>query len=414
MKSKTFVTIMKWTVNADLIKMTGQIPYNMHKKYGYNSILVTYKNEKEEDLSPEERTFNLPLEPYTYHLNVVKGLKLEFIEREGKFVGLDKAILKYILKNAKKIDVLNLYHYSLQTLIYTLVYKFLNKKGIVYITLDNDLGGLDIYPHSLLGKHPKNFIRNIIAYTIIEPLFLRKVDFLSNETKKGTQRLKTLYHKYEQKFFYQPYGIDERFIVESGIKMKSFEEKENIILTVGRIGHPQKNNELLLKAVANIDLKDWKVILAGKVDKNFSLFLDEYFRRNPHLKEKIIFTGHISDRNQLYDLYNRAKIFCMTSNFESFGIVMVEAGYFGDYIVTSNVVSADDITNNRTCGDVFPVGDQEELQKKLQYLIDNPEVIKDNIPKIQAHIKRSFLWENIIDNLATLIESRKNQKEGEQ
>ncbi|MEJ5283721.1 MAG: glycosyltransferase family 4 protein [Brevinematales bacterium] len=409
MKNKTFVTIMKWTVNADLIKMTGQIPYNMYKKYGYESILVTYNNETEDEFTPEEKSFNLPVEKYTYHENIVKGLKLEFIKREGKIAGLDKAILKYIIKNAKKIDILNLYHYSLQTMIYTILYKFLNKKGITYITLDNDLGALEYQHFSLLLKHPHNKIRNFIAYKFIEPLFLKKVDFLSNETKKGTERLKNLYKKYEKKFFYQPYGIDERFILNSNIKIKTYEEKENIILTVARIGHPQKNNELLLKAIANIDLKDWKVILAGKVEKNFTNFIENYFNKNPHLKNKIVFTGHISDRNKLYELYNSSKIFCMTSNFESFGIVMIEAGYFGNYILTSNVVSAEDITNNRNCGDIFEIGNQKELEQKLQNLINNPEIIRNNMEKIMKHIRNNFLWENIISKLAELIEEKNNE-----
>ena len=410
MRKIKFITIMKWTVNADLIKMTGQIPYNLYKKYGYDSTLITYKNETIDDLSEEEKKFNMPVEKYTYQETLVKGLKLEFLKREGKFLGLDKAILKYIIKNAKSIDVLNLYHYSLQTMIYTIIFKFLNKKGLVYITLDNDLGSLEYQPYSLLLSHPKNKVRNFIAYRIIEPLFLRKVDFLSNETRNGTEKLKKLYKKYKEKFFYQPYGIDENFILSNNIKVKSFEEKENIILTVARIGNPQKNNELLLKALENIDLKDWKVILAGKVDPDFQPFIDNFFEKNPELKEKVIFTGHITDRNQLYDLYNKAKIFVMTSNFESFGIVMVEAGYFGDYILTSNVASAKDITNNCDCGDIFEIGNIEEFQKKLQNLINNPEIIKNNIPKITKHIKDNFIWSNIIDNLNSMIKEKLNDR----
>ncbi len=93
----------------------------------------------------------------------------------------------------------------------------------------------------------------------------------------------------------------------------------------------------------------------------------------------------------------------MTSNFESFGIVMIEAGYFGNYILTSNVASAMDITNNKSAGDVFETGNLKELEKKLQNLIDNPQIIKENMPKIIQHIKNNFLWENIIDELARLI-----------
>jgi hypothetical protein len=138
---------------------------------------------------------------FAYRKNILKGLRLILLKDEGKFMGLDRSLLKFLFKYGKRIDVLHRFHYSLQTMIYVILYKMINPRGIAYITLDNDLGSLEVYPHSLLLKHPTNFIRNFIAYNIIEPLFLKKVDLLSNETRQGTERLKNLYKKYANKFF---------------------------------------------------------------------------------------------------------------------------------------------------------------------------------------------------------------------
>ncbi|MGB9620936.1 MAG: hypothetical protein ACPL4C_00675, partial [Brevinematia bacterium] len=80
---KRFVTILKFAVNVDLVKMTGQIPYKMYKNYGYSSTLVTYRNESEEDLDEYQKKWFLQVEKFTYHKDVVKGLKLFFLKRRG-------------------------------------------------------------------------------------------------------------------------------------------------------------------------------------------------------------------------------------------------------------------------------------------------------------------------------------------
>lgn len=386
---KRFLTLFGPAENVELIKMTGMIPFKMHQKYNYKSSLVVYRSD----------------EKFTYHKDVVKGLRLIRLQNKGKFLGIDKSLLKFLIRYAKNIDVLHRFHYSLQTMIYVIIYKLLNPKGIAYVTLDNDLGSLKEFPKSLLLKHPTNFIRNFIAYNFIEPLFLRLVDIMSTETLKGLETLRGLYKKFSHKFYYQPYGIDEYFIRRERIEVRDFSEKENIILTVARIGAPQKNHEMLLKVLEMVDIKDWKVVLAGRVvNPDFEKLLQDFLSRNRRFSEKLILTGHITDRKMLYELYNKSKIFVMTSVFESFGIVMVEAGYFGNHLITTDVASARDITKNGECGDIVKIGDIEEFANRLQFAIDNQDYVRYKSELLKKHVNDNFLWDKIIDRLESEIE----------
>src|SRR5438552_6640055 len=88
LKMKTFITIFPICENVHLTKDLGQIPYFMHKVYGYDSKIVCYKNSESYD--------NLEGE--------AKGLKIDFIKNTGRISFLEKEVLKYIYKNAKKID----------------------------------------------------------------------------------------------------------------------------------------------------------------------------------------------------------------------------------------------------------------------------------------------------------------------
>ena len=118
--SKTFVTIFPICENVHLTKDLGQIPYFLHRTHGFDSKIVSYKNNETYD--------NLNGE--------VKGLKMDFVENTGRINFLEKGILKYIYSNAKKIDVLNLYIFSKHTFVYGIFYKMLNPSGFLFLKLD--------------------------------------------------------------------------------------------------------------------------------------------------------------------------------------------------------------------------------------------------------------------------------------
>jgi len=111
-----FVTIFPICENVHLTKDLGQIPFFLHKTYGYNSSIVSYKNS----------------DNYSNLNGEVNGLTMEFIENTGRLSFLEKGVLKYIRKNAKNIDVLNLYIFSKFTFVYGIIYKILNPNGFCF------------------------------------------------------------------------------------------------------------------------------------------------------------------------------------------------------------------------------------------------------------------------------------------
>ena len=77
---------------------------------------------------------------------------------------------------------------------------------------------------------------------------------------------------------------------------KNFSEKENIILTVGRLGTHQKATEVLLEAFSLIYKKNnWTLHLAGEIDENFKPFIEKFFNRFPNIKHRIIFHGNLKN-----------------------------------------------------------------------------------------------------------------------
>jgi glycosyltransferase involved in cell wall biosynthesis len=228
-----------------------------------------------------------------------------------------------------------------------LLYKTLNPKGKSYIKLDMDILFFKDYNAFLYSKYSlKNYILKAITKWIFQ-----LADVFSVETEDARLYLIKVYPAIEQKLICIHNGVDNLYLEEE-IKLRSWEEKENIIITVGRIGTFQKNTELFLESLKDVELGSWKVYIIGPVEASFQTYIDTYFTINPLLAEKILFKDNITDRKELFEWYNQAKVFCLTSRFEGFPITFAEALYFGNFIISTPVSSASQITNNSEFGKV--------------------------------------------------------------
>jgi glycosyltransferase involved in cell wall biosynthesis len=355
-----FVTLFLDTKNIHLTKDVGMIPYMLHKKFGYNSSIACYKNED-----------------YSYLSTEVKGLNIDFIKRYTNISMIDGII--YLLKNASKIDVLHLFHFRNLTFIWIILYKFLNSKGIVYLKLD---ASRDIKAQKLKGK-------NIIA-----KIALNKCKLVSVEAKELYDYLN---QHWDKKVEFIPNGFDDK----NGVKLITPQEKENYIITVGRIGTKQKNNEVLMEAFSKIhdEIPSWKVKLIGPVEKEFKSYIDIYFNKYPALKDKVIFTDAIYDKEQLNNEYRKAKVFCLTSRWEGFPLVFLEAIKNGCYIISSDVAAAHDVTDDGKYGDIFKVEDTDKLSNLLLKNCMESEKMNIMYSQIQEFAYKNYTWQSICDKI---------------
>ena len=115
-------------------------------------------------------------------------------------------------------------------------------------------------------------------------------------------------------------------------------EKKKIVLYVGRISFAQKRNDLLLHVWKNIELQhaDWqlKVVGEGEDLPRLKIMAKEMSLTN------ISFEGFKSPE----PYYKEASVFCLTSAYEGFGLVLVEAMSYGVVPVAFNSYGA----NKRT------------------------------------------------------------------
>ncbi len=394
-RNPNYVYLFLKTQNIHLIKESGMIPYYFKKNHNFNSIILTFKNGE-----------------YPFLEKYCPGLKLKFIKKSKYNKICEKNVLKYIFKNARRIDILNLIHPHDDNYFYGFFYKLLNKKGFLYLKMDiHELfKNRDFYQRYRINPKFHGFLKILYFYLrrkIIE-LFFKKVDLISAESKDLVSFLKRKYPLLKDKIIYIPNGVADNFLEYHRIQKIPLHERENIILNVGRIGAPYKTSEILMEAIGKLkNLKNWRIIYVGPIERSFYKIREEFFRKHPDLKDKITFVGEIRERKALNEIYQKAKIFCLTSVLGSFEFTLVEALSNGAYIVSSDLPSAKDITDNGTIGALYKRGDPNDLSKKLQQIIDDDKFLKDQYPQILEYAEKNYYWSQIIRRLFREMLKRK-------
>lgn len=373
MDKKNYVCIFPGLLNYHLIKDVGLLPYAMGRFFNYNSYILTYKNDNYSLLNDE-----------------LKGGYLKLIYLDKIFNRETRDVVIYLLKHSRNIDVLQSFnlHDTLGLFVYFTIFKLLNRSGKVYVKLDAD----DLIIKLLIGKKG---ISGYMQRFMINHL----IDVTSVESTGSYKKLTESNIIPEDKLILVPNGI----CIQSDLEIS---DKDNIILTVGHLGTQAKATEVLLEAFSKIqDLQDWKLVLLGTVEESFKSYIEKYFNENPHLKDKVLFEGYISNRDDIYSYYAKSKIFCFPSRSESFGIALVESAYFGCYLLTTDVGGARDVLNVTDYGELIKMDDSDYLASRLQNFITDHVEIERDPNELMKKVNENFNWAA----LCKIIEEKLNQ-----
>lgn len=378
-----FFTIKEFE-KVHLYKDVCLTPYYIGKEYNLD-VDIIYSNKEKKELPKTFRNISLVEIPYYKIWGIIKKVDKFRIFENFSFY-------KYLLKKSKEIDYLMFFHIGLDKFFLILLYKILNKQGKIYLKMDSDISGV-------INSNSENisFMRKI--QKILFKKLIKKIDLISIETEEAYEEILkngVCNENISNKILYIPNGFDEEYLKENNIKIKLFEEKENIMITVGRIGTEQKNNEMLLESLNNIDLKDWKVYIIGPYTNEFKVKYDEFIKNNLDKKESVILIGNVDDKNLLYDYYNSAKVFLLTSRWESFGIVLSEALRFGEYIITTDVGAAKDITNNGKIGVITEIENIVQFRNEILKVVNDKTNLREKNQKSLMLSEKQFLWSEII------------------
>ena len=354
----------------------GMFLYTLAKDFNWESTYVFYKTR------PEETKWNQTFLKYVTPVCLGETDDLDY----KKQVSLAKQFIK---EHIQEYDAIMLFHYGSTAWKLARLCKKYNPNVVVYIKLDMGIGGFNHFCNNGSFQNFKNWF---------EKLKSRYVDVFTVETKSYYEELKKI-SVFKNRIEYLPNGVS---LIDIDVDSIDVLPKENSIITIGRLGIPEKNSPLLLKAIEKLPeslVRQWKFLLIGPSTQEFIDEVHQFKISHPNIADSIIMVGSVTDRNELYTYGRKAKIICMTSRSESTCISTLEAMYFGAYpIITNYSDFALDTTNKGIYGIIVENGNADELAQQLSKSMKNDDLLI-NCNESQSYARSIFNYHELAHKL---------------
>ncbi|MEK6933220.1 MAG: glycosyltransferase family 4 protein [Nanoarchaeota archaeon] len=206
----------------------------------------------------------------------------------------------------------------------------------------------------------------------------------------------TKYGIKKNKIHFAPNGILQDSFKK--IKNKDFTKKYNlenkfVISYLGRIQR-YKGLDQVIKIIPRLN-KNVVFLIIGKDAGDESRL--KSLASNLRIRDRIIFTGEISDEEVIKGL-SVSKIFILPSEWEAFGISILQAMARGNTIISTRTEGGRFLVKENENGFLFNYNDLKDLENKVKVLVTDKQALS-KISKINKEKAKQFLWENIVKDL---------------
>lgn len=284
-------------------------------------------------------------------------------------------LLINILKN--KYTILHLHMPPSLFVIYIIRLLFIKYSPAIIYTAHND----------------EPFFKNRFLEKILPRIFFSIVDNVIAISKTVETYLIDHYLLDLTKISIIKYGFKKNFYMRRKINNNelSYIDKNNIYIgTVARLVN-QKRLDLLIESFSRIEAKyldkSKLVIIGDGVLKNK---LIDYSKKKRVFK-KIIWINYTED---VVSHIKEWDLFCLTSQYEGFGLVLLEAIYSKTPILAMDTSSVREIIG--PCGETVEFGDVSSFSKKIIKIIKNKETYKNKTYLKNYSFKNNIFLHNQI------------------
>lgn len=263
-----------------------------------------------------------------------------------------------IWKKARQADIIYIWFASYHAFITTL----LTRKPKIVIT-----GGYDV-----AGEKEINY------GLMLHPIWRRMVKF----TIKRAEKIISV-SKHNKKDLEEHLGITDSVVIYNSVDSKKFYPKGNknkkLVITVGFIKPETWIRKGFSKFVEVAKITpDYQFVAIGKIDDKLKEKVSEIERTIPN----ITFTGFVPDEELLH-WYQKAKVYCQLSYYESYGIAPAEAMLCECIPIVTNRAALPEVVGD--VGYKVPYGNINQIQNSIEQASKSSEGKKS-----RKRIKETF------------------------
>ncbi len=232
-----------------------------------------------------------------------------------------------------------------------------------------------------------NRIRLIISKGVI-----KKTDSIRTVSERIARSLVTSNYKSKAKLHVLPIFVDIKKLKEAEPSFDlhtKYPQFEKIILTTSRL-EPERNVSIAISVLWDVYKNYPKTGLVIVGDGSERSKLEEEVKTFG-LEKNVVFEGW---QNDLVSYYKTADIFLNTTNYEGYGMSLVEASSHGLPIVTTDVGIVGDLLKDNESALVCSVGDKSCITAKIYRLLKDEKLAKTLISGAESSMDKISISEN--------------------
>lgn len=214
---------------------------------------------------------------------------------------------------------------------------------------------------------------------------LKNVNTIGCKTKAAANYIKRCSHKQTH---ITPVGLDESKFegcsLESDFRYRYHLEGKKVLLYIGKM--EQRRNPIFL------------LELMRKMPENYFLVLVGEGPLYEQMKETV---AHESVRNvlmlgkkkqeELPAIYAASDLFLLASNYEIFGMVILESMFFGTPVISTSTAGADTLIAENT-GRIIGSLDVDKWKKTILQLCSSSNILEDMKEECKKVIREKYVW----------------------
>ena len=303
------------------------------------------------------------------HVDSITELKINRVVKS--YFHLDNFVKKIYNKNKSKTIFISNHHYA--NIISLLSIKKFKDLRII-LTERTSIQQLKIYYGFF------DFIKKFLILNLVKLLY-KKANLVIANSKREAKDISLICRCYA-KHIYPP-----SFTKKYPYKNKNiYKKKYWKILTVGSLTK-EKGLDTIIMALSKFKKEKFKLNIFGKeYDKNQNerKYLNYLIKKN-NLKNKVKIHGF---NKNLSKYYKDADLYINSSHIEGFSTSIIDAINFNLPIICSDCKGGNrEITLFGKGGDLFEVGNYNELGKKISNFFNNPKILLKKSKKAKIFIK---------------------------
>ena len=289
--------------------------------------------------------------------NFIESKKITHVINQD---GLDLDVLKLMVQVQPSVRVISVHHNCVQCLVDNYENIFRNNKSIIL----------------------SNIIDKLSLWNVVRCIFRKRLRFVFKKVLSKSDAVVVLFEEFKNEVEYLVgHNCPNIYVIPNPNSYQPVpieKRSSKRIIYVGRIEQNQKRIDKLLElwSLLHADLPDWNFDLVG--DGDYLETVRDIVKRSDLDRVKI------HGWQDPLDLWGKAEIFTLTSDFEGYGLVIVEAQSMGVIPVSFPCYSAiGEVINTGVSGIVLEDFSVERMRNTILQLISS----KDDMQRIREGLQ---------------------------